>query len=266
MKLTNTLPSIGHNVTGVTVINDEVFVARSNYGSIQVYSTSTFASTRNLSLAYGNHWGLASCKVNNCIYVACYGNNLILKVDLSTYRVSHQWSTAANPMGLSVNAESEVLVACYGAPKLQKYKTDGTVVHDVNLQTIGITNPVHAVQLSTGNYLVGHGSYTAMQRLSEVSADGSSVIRKYLPPSNQLSGYMAVSLKGKQGNVLVCGGNKNTIQVLDFSLTKSVALPFPPEIGALNLPFAIHFDENRRRLYIGEWSGCRVLVVDNVYY
>jgi len=34
--------------------------------------------------------------------------------------------------------------------------------------------------------------------------------------------------------------------------------------GRLKGPFSLWYDQSRRRLYIGEWSGGRVIIIDNL--
>jgi len=55
-----------------------------------------------------------------------------------------------------VTSSHNVLVALAGSNLLREYSTAGQVIREINLQPAGITNPVHAAQLSEELYAVTH--------------------------------------------------------------------------------------------------------------
>ena len=55
----------------------------------------------------------------------------------------------------------------------------------------------------------------------------------------------------------------NRLVVLDQSLSRGVPLSLPVDV-ILNGPWALHLDESRDRLYVGEYEGGRLLVLENV--
>jgi len=95
-------------------------------------------------------WGLAACAHYKCLYVSDESNHDIYRADLTGSNAVTEWSVADRPRGLSVNRAHNVVVACHGANKLQEYTTHGIPVREIcRLQA-----PFHAVQLSSGDYVV----------------------------------------------------------------------------------------------------------------
>jgi len=175
-----------------------------------------------------------------------------------------QWSVADGPRGLSVNNEHNVVVACIGAHKLQEYTTHGTLVGEISLQQVGVSSPWHAVQLSTGDYVVSQD--TLPGAVSVVGVDGQ-VVCSY--DQSQASNFgpmnrprsLAVT---KNDNILVADRSNNRILSLDSSLSSARELVLPVD-NAIQEPFGLFLDELRKRLYVGEYDGeKRVLVFDKV--
>jgi hypothetical protein len=88
-------------VESVAILGNQLFVGRFKE-KVAVYNTTTFSLERQLSIAgLGSEvYGLATCDVNNCLYVSGTHNASVHKVDLSTYNVVLKWSVAASPRSL----------------------------------------------------------------------------------------------------------------------------------------------------------------------
>jgi len=264
LSLKHAIPSRGYAVSSLASLGDKVFGARQNGQHIDVYDATAFAFQHNLPVpGLGVSNGLAACSSNNCLYASDWHNSRIHRVDLSDSSAVKQWSVATSPAGLSVNKEHNVVVACYGAHKLQEYTTHGTVVREISLQQVGVFSPWHAVQLSTGDYVVSQ--HTSPGAVSVVGVDGQ-VVHRYGqsqasnvgPTSNPRS--LAVT---KNDNILVADQSNNRILSLDSSLSSAQVLVLPVDIG-LQVPWGLCLDETRGRLYIGEGGGgCRVFVFES---
>ena len=63
----------------------------------------------------------------------------------------------------------------------------------------------------------------------------------------------------KHGNILVADAGNNKLLVLDLSLSKMSV-----SVRSLRGPFALWYDKSRGRLYVGEWLGGRVIVIDHL--
>ena len=155
-------------------------------------------------------------------------------------------------------------MACGGADKLQEYTTHGTLVREISLQQVGVSHPWHAIQLSTGDYVVSHGPFPGA--VSVVGVDGH-VVRSYdqSQASNvgPMSGPRSLAVT-KNDNILVADYGNKRIVSLDSSLSSAYELVLPVDNG-IQSPCGLFLDELRNRLYVGEYDGeCRVLVFDKV--
>jgi len=165
-----------------------------------------------------------------------------------------------------VNKEHNVVVACGGAHKLQEYTTHGTLVREISIQQVGVSNPWHAVQLSTGDYVVSQYTGAGAGAVSVVGVDGQ-VVHSYdqsqasnVGPMN----YPANLAVTKNDNILVADPSNNRIVSLDSSMSSAYELVLPVD-NAIQAPCDLFLDELRKRLYVGEYDGeNRVLVFDNV--
>ena len=62
----------------------------------------------------------------------------------------------------------------------------------------------------------------------------------------------------KHDNVLVADSSNNRVQLLSPALNYLDDIVIPGH--QLMEPFTLHFDEQNRRVYIGEWGGGRMFV------
>jgi len=97
--------------------------------------------------------GIASCSHSNCLYVSDVGQKNIYRYDVLN-DVTTLWSVSGKCCGLSVTKCYNVLATLF--PRgIQEYTTEGSLVRKISLES-SIDNPVHCVQLSTGNFVVSH--------------------------------------------------------------------------------------------------------------
>jgi len=255
----------------MTSLGDDVFVLRCWSGSqVEVYDARTFTLQRHITIpGLGPpSYCLAASIHYDCLYASgasdWHNNSHIHRVDLSDSSAVKQWSVASPPVGLSVNKEHNVVVVCGRAHKLREYTTHGTLVREISLQQVGVSWPWHAVQLSTGDYVVSHGKSAGA--VSVVGVDGQ-VVRSYdqSQASNvgPMSGPRSLAVT-KNDNILVADRSNNRILSLDSSLSSARELVLPVDNG-IQSPCGVCLDELRKRLYVGEIDGeCRVLVFDNM--
>jgi len=174
-----------------------------------------------------------------------------------------KWFVDDWPKGLSVNSEHNLLVVT--SSKLQIFKTDGTLLQNIQLQA-DIADPHHAVQLPTGKFLVSQGDVHAfLHRVCLVGVDGA-MVRSYggrwgseLTQMNCPRG-LAVD---REGRVLVADRFNHRLMVIDESLSNAHEMSVSVD-GGLKGPYSVWYDQSCERLYIGEWSAGRVIVIDNL--
>ena len=265
LRLTHTIPFQGAKRHAVASLGDEVFVAGNKSKDVEVYDTRTFILQRHLTIpGFGSCcYGLAACICNNCLYASDYRNSSIHRVDLSGSNAMKKWSVGSYPRGLSVNKAHNVVVACLEANKLQEYTTDGSLVREISLQRAGLPSPWHAVQLSTGDYVVSQ--FTSPGVVSVVGADGQ-VVCSYdqSQPSNvgQMK-YPRCLAVTNNDDILVADFDNHRILFMNSSLSSSQVLALSLDKG-IQWPLGLCLDESRGRLYVTEEIGYqRVLIFDS---
>jgi len=257
------VPSTGQYVGGIATIGDEVFVVRQGMKHVDVYDAATMNVQRQLQLstnATGDHYGLAACDVNKCVYVADNNGSCVHKVNIDGRTPATHWSVGSGLRGILLISDHNLLVACYALHKIREYKTDGSLVREIPLQSV--TRPVNVAQLANDQYGVVHlGPYTGY---SVVDVSGTA-IKSYGDPSTAArQGYiklsnpsgLAVSRRGSVFVSMYSGGCGNV--VIDPSTMSAKQLTVD---GSITDVFCVHIDHSRGRLYIGEWNGGRVVVI-----
>jgi len=260
----------GNVVRGVTSLGDEVFVVRwDNQQKIEVYDAKTFTVKRHITVPGLNKWcpGLAACPYNNCLYASDSGTNGVHRVELSGSNAVMTWSVAGRPIGLSLNTDHNLIVVSGDKCKLQIFTTRGTLLQDIQLQA-DIERPWHAVQLpASSQFLVSHTRLLPglLHRVCLVGVDGA-VVRSYGgqwgSELTQMNWPRCLAVD-REGRVLVADAGNNRLLVIDQSLSSAHEMSVSVD-GGLNGPTSLWYDQSRRRLYIGERHGGRVIVVDNL--
>jgi len=261
------IPSQGRGgVSAVTSLGNEVFVLRWGSQEVEVYDASTFTLQRNITVPGLGRWSrsLAACAHYKCLYVSDDNHDSIHRAELSGSSAVKKWSVGRWPRGLSVNKEHNVVVVCLGADKIQEYTTHGAFVREISLEQAGVTRPGHAVQLSTGDYVVSECKLPGA--VSVVGIDGQ-IVRRYCPsPSSdagEMDGPRSLAVT-KNDDILVADEDNNRILLVNSSLSSARKLALPVDDG-IQRPWGLCLDESRGRIYIGENGGnCRVLVFDGV--
>jgi len=255
-------------VSAVTSLGDDVFVVRDNSQQVEVYDAETLTLQRHITV-HGIRYprGLVACPKNNCLYASDWRNN-IHRVELSGSNDVQKWSVASRPVGLSVNIAHNLVVACRGLETfcgvnmctLKEYTTHGSLVRDIILQS-GVTDPWHAIQLSTGDYVVSQFTAPGMVRI--VGVDGR-VIESYGQSQTSDVGQMKFPSSlavTKNDDILVASQHNHRI----LSINRSTGCVQELVDCRIYEPRGLCLDESRGRLYVGQVSGQRrVLVFDGV--
>jgi len=259
--VTHAIPK-GNAVGGVTSLGDDVFVVRyKSQQKIEVYDANTFTLQRHIRVPRLGElsMGLIACTCNYCLYASDWDNSSVHRVDLSGSNAVMKWPVAHDTEGLSENSEHNLLVVSGVERKLQIFATRGTLLQEVQLQA----DPRYAVQLSTGQFLVSHGG--SLHRVCLLGVDGT-VVRSYggqkgsqLTQVNHPRG-LAVD---REGRVLVADRDSNRLLVIDQSLSSAHEMSVSVD-GGLKGPWRLWYDQSRKRLYVGEETGGRVIVIDNL--
>jgi len=242
-----------------------VFVARyNNNQKVEVYDAGTLSLQRSITVPGLGQWplGLVACTSNSCLYASDYNNTCIHRAELRGRNAVKKWSVAGCPAGLSVNKAHNVVVACCGANKLQEYTTHGSLVREICLQA-GVTSPWHAVQLSSGDYVVSQDTSPGV--VSVVGVDGRvrhSCGQSQTSDVGQMNYPRGLAVT-KNDDILVADMSNNTILSMNSSLSSIQELTLPVD-GGIKRPWCLCLDESRGR-HVGESGGShRVLVFGDV--
>jgi len=252
-RVIKTISTGGVGVLGVTLVDDELFVLLNrDSDQVAVYSVNDYRLLRRLSLPgleRNSDNDLTSCVRHRCLYMSDYGNKCVHRYNLASTAMS-KWSVPGKPLGLSVTPSSNLLVACQLPHKLVELSADsGQCVREITLQS-DTECPLHAVQLTTGQYVVCHGGMH-LHRVCIVDDDGR-VTRSY---SGQQSGsdvgqldwprHLAVD----EDSQFVCVADCYNDRVVVLSPT----LEFVHYISeGLSRPCHLHFDNATTRLYVSQ--------------
>lgn len=156
-------------VLGITSLDgSHLFVIRHKLPEIEVYETSSLNLERQISVPGLGSWpyGLAACRINQCLYVSDFVNNVIHRVDVSGSQTT-RWSVPGGPSGLDVNTGTNVVVALTTALKIQIYSSQGSIITELSVpaELAGLS---HVVQIGTSEekFIVSHGTSSGqLQRL-----------------------------------------------------------------------------------------------------
>ena len=289
-QLLHTVPSSSVPVTGIALLKDQLFVS---YGQkITVYCPTTFQFQRYLQFYYqccGNRYNvvqiqcqchqrphyrrmnacyttpqpqqqsplsrdMVACDISNSLYASSQNYSSIYKVALNDNNMISSWSVGSSPQGLSMTNSHNLLVVFSGNNQLSEYSTDGNLLRQINLQPTGISNPVHAVQISEDKYAVTHHGPT--HQFSIVGSDGQ-LIRSYSGNAGDLREPRGIAAD-ERGRVFVADQSNNRILVISCNSISARPLLLPPDC-TLDGPYCLHYDSANKRLYIGEESGGRVV-------
>ena len=250
----------------VTSLGDEVFVARLRSQKVEVYDAGTLSLQRCIKVpGLGrNVYGLTACTSNNCLYVSDWCNHSVHRAQLAGGHVVMKWFVASRPAGLSVNNARNLVVACLdgGENKLQEYTTHGSLVREICLQT-GMTSPRHAVQLSSGDYVVSR-NWSPGVVIVDVHGQVLHMYGQLETPVGGLMGRPRGLAVTKNDDILVADSGNHRILSINTSLCSVQELALPVGDG-MHYPWSLCLDESRGRLYVGEYGGkCRVLVFGDV--
>lgn len=239
--------------------------------------------------------GFTACSHNKCLYIFIQGNSVVnrmpVRADTQIGRSSGifsdveevfseyesynlcgtRWSVDCQPFGLSINKRHNVIIACGNEQMFLEYTTDGGLIQKVTLHP-DIESPVQVVQLIDGHYgVIYQGSSPGY---SVVDTDGnvikrydgdSGVIRpgrrrqKWSSKTAVLSVPCALTVVSARTVVIACQNN-NKLLALTENGNAFTATWWPEAVhGALNQPQHLHFDVSKKKLYVSERGGYRVL-------
>ena len=257
-RVIKTISTGGVGVRSVTSVDDELFVLLNRASDqVDVYSINDCRLLRRLSLPglkrYGNN-DLTSCVRHRCLYASDRDNKCVHRYHMASSAIS-KLSVPGLPYRLSVTPSANLLVACRRPDKLVELNADsGQCVREITLQS-DFEYPRHAVQLTTGQYVVcDHGFWHSLHRVCIVDDDGR-VTRSYGGQQRgsdvgQLDLPCHLAVDEHSQFIFVADRNNDRVVVL------SPTLEFVRYISeGLSRPHRLYLHQATRRLYVGQWNS-----------
>ena len=253
----------GKVVWGMTVLIDQVFIGRCWTPEIEVYDRATLTLQRRLAVSgLTVPSDMTSSIKYNCLFIADIG--YVDNTKMSVHRLelngtTTKWPLSDKPRGLSMTPDgSNIIVTCDEVRKLQEYTTHGDLVREILLQE-DMVNQVHAVQLTSGQFVVCHAnSSDQLHRVCLVYANGcvtkcfggqpGSAARQMLYPL-----HLAVD----QDESILVVDRARRVLLLSASLDDVRELVPPREVTKGWCPARLYLDERHGVLYVieNEWDG-----------
>lgn len=218
-------------------------------------------------------WDIAASPVGNCLYITDCAINSVWKIrPKARYRVTKWRDNVTSPWTLSVKNNGQVLIArSQPRPILEIYRTNGTL-YSVTTLPVGIHNPNHAVQTSTGNFVVLHWkkqeestSTVWIPSISEVTV-GGRILRSMSQGevSRQLDNPSHVFIDSAD-RVFIADSGNNRVIMLDSELNWSRVMlasghqELQDEQDAIRWPVRLFYDEKNKQLGVaGEVFGVNI--------
>jgi len=242
----------GNDVWGVTSLGDEVFVLRpKERDQVEVYDVITYRLVRYITVT--NIRGFAdmtSCEHYHCVYIADGIVMCIHRVDVQGGATT-QWAVNDKPHCLSVTKAHNVLVTCDVVRKIKEFSSHGALLREMTLPD-DVINPLHAIQLTTGQYVVCHGDVgDAVHRVCVMNADCTHIIHSH-------GGQCGSDIGQYNVPIHLAVDDNEFVFVADY-FNRRVTLVSPTlnyirqVVSCDKLkwwPESLHFDVQRRRLYV----------------
>ena len=256
-------------VSGLTILDKELFVVSSHRSEIEVYDSIKLSFSRQLNVKelFGP-LDIVSCNTNTCLYIfddkdRTGQSKEILRVDPNG-KLIKKWSTGEDwGYGLSVTYESNVLSVVCNKHKLREYSPDGCLICEIDLSSHAfIYHPLHAIKLTNNHFLVSHGEiYDDLHRVCIVDSDGNltksygekcgSKVPQLFKPF-----YLSVDVNGF---VMVADQVNSRVLLLDSDLEfkreilsriSNSEVRKVPDWRLLSFPTKILLDETNGRLFV----------------
>jgi len=171
--------SDGEPVGGVTSLGEEIYMLRGKgRDEVEVYDVISYRLLRRLTVPNSRgFFDMTSCANLLCLYISDPSVKCIHRLDL--HGNAEQWLESDAPRGLSVNANHNLIVTCSEVGKIKEFSPRGDLLREVILPD-DVTNPRHAIQLTNGQFIVGHGDPDdRVHRVCKISSDGRHVVQSH---------------------------------------------------------------------------------------
>ena len=251
----------GKCIRGLTLLDNELFVVSEKSSEVEVYDSTklSFSCRFNLMDLFDPN-DIVCCNRNKCLYIFDFRIRVqsakIFRVDPHGKLIRTWLAGDGNIEGnLSVTDESNIILTVSNKSSLKEYSPDGQLVREIVMSPdANIRNPMHAIKLANGHFVVSHGSNLGLHRVCVVDTDGKlkkSFGRRCGSATGQLNFPVYLSVDGN-GFVMVADRDNNQIVLLDSNLDFKRVILSKAEQHQLRYPFRILLDESNGRLLVAD--------------
>jgi len=249
--------SEGEPVAGVTSLGEEIYLLRrkdSGTDQVEVYDVTSYRLLRCLTVPNAIRFiDITSCANLLCLYISDSWVDCIHRLDL--HGNAEQWPVSDEPSRLSVNANHNLIVTCIDVRKIKEFSPRGELLRDVILPD-DVTHPWHAIQLTSGQFIVCHGwvrPNDRVHRVCKISSDGRHVVQSHgRQPGSDTGQYnVPVHLAVDDTEfvfVVDCGNRRVTLLSPTLEYVRQVVSRDQSKWW----PGRLCLDVQRRRLYVAD--------------
>ena len=249
----------------MTTLADYIYLLRSKSGrvKVEVYDGITYRYDRSLTVPNAKRVGdMTSCEHNRCLYISNHDDKCQCVHRVEVQGEVTQWAVNDEPTSLSVNAEYNVIVTCPKARKIKVFSSRGERLRELTLRD-NVTNPSHAVQIRSGQFIVCHGSFRindTNHRVCMMSADGDDLRIVYAhggPRGSDNEQYNVPLRLAIDDDESVFVGDNHNCRVTLLSPTLEYIREVVPGDKLKWRLARIHLQQQKRLLYVAEneWSN-----------
>jgi len=238
---------------GITSLAGEIYLLRDKErDQVEVYDVISYLLQRRLTVPDAKVFNdMTSCEHYHCVYIS---DDIIARIHrLDVQGDATWWPVNDRPEGLSVNAAHSLLVACDEVRKIKEFSSHGNLLRELTLPD-DVTNPLHATQLTTGDFVVCHGDVgDPLNRVCMISADGRHIVHSHGGQPGSDTGQYDLPIHLAVDNnefVFVADAINRRVTLLSPTLhyvrqvVSSDKLKWDPE--------RLYLDVQRRRLYVAD--------------
>lgn len=261
-------------ILGVTVLDDELYAVSKESSEVEVFDVNRLIFSCELEVNdLINPEDITSCRVLKCLYIMdCKtsqrpSTNKILRIDLNG-KLIRKWSTEEDWGHISVSPNTNLLLSIYNRNRLKEYSPLGHLVRVLHLSSFDHIR--HAIQLTSGHYLVSHGETgDSVHRVAKVDSSGKTVktftsealplllLRQMKRP------FYLETVGDEDASVLVADADNGRILLMNSSLEFEREL-LSSEKHGLRYPVRICLDRKNGHLFVidNQVGNKRICVYD----
>lgn len=266
-RVLHTLADGAESIDGVSLLNNFLYVLRNKPSKqIEVYDKDSYCLQRCFTVdGLRNSTDIVVCAHYRCCYISDWTGECIHRLALADAGVT-QWPVNDKPKCLSVTDRHSVLVTCSEVHrKVKEFTTDGQLIRQLQLPP-DVTWPRYTIQLSSGEFIVCHGScYDQLHRVCLISPDGQ-VVKSYGGPKGSGSQQMNIPSHlavDRHGFVFVADRNRR-VMLLSPSLTYIRDIVSRGQLQGYPQRLYLHVDESRLFVAVDKGISRGQLVVIRV--